>query len=220
VKESSRKGQNRIKTGQKREAWQSREKSEAVTVDRERKIKQNAKRMAVKTVNKDVRLEALVDGKKVIVNEASIRRGLRLDDAEGKIPTDTQETPIDTQPSSLQPQRKHKSRKRQRKDAKVPQVETQNEESIPIPSNDPLSSGEDRMQLSELIEICTKLSDRVLSLEQDKVNQAVKIEKLKKRVKKLEGKKKKRTHGLKRLYKVRLSARVESSKDVEASLGD
>nr|GFB58757.1 hypothetical protein [Tanacetum cinerariifolium] len=213
---------------------------------------------------------ALVDGKKVIVNEASIRRGLRLDDAEGtaclpnaaifeeltrmgstmasaiiclannqkfnfskyifesmlknlesgEIPTDTQETPIDTQPSSLQPQRKHKSRKRQRKDAKVPQVETQNEESIHIPSNDPLSSGEDRMQLSELIEICTKLSDRVLSFEQDKVNQAVEIKKLKKRVKKLEGKKKKRTHGLKRLYKVRLSARVESSKDVEASLGD
>nr|GEW21806.1 reverse transcriptase domain-containing protein [Tanacetum cinerariifolium] len=34
VKESSRKGQNRIKTGQKREAWRSREKSKVVTVDR------------------------------------------------------------------------------------------------------------------------------------------------------------------------------------------
>nr|GEX96327.1 hypothetical protein [Tanacetum cinerariifolium] len=41
----------------------------------------------------------------------------------------------------------------------------------------------------------------VLSLEQTKTNQAAKIEKLKKRVKKLKGKKKKRTHGLKRLYK-------------------
>nr|GFB15634.1 hypothetical protein [Tanacetum cinerariifolium] len=37
----------------------------------------------------------------------------------------------------------------------------------------------------------------------------------KKRVKKLEGKKKKRTHGLKRLYKVGLTARVESSKEEE-----
>nr|GEZ42174.1 hypothetical protein [Tanacetum cinerariifolium] len=46
VKESSRKGQNQINTGQKREAWRSREKSEAVTVDRERKTEQNAKRMA------------------------------------------------------------------------------------------------------------------------------------------------------------------------------
>nr|GEX35736.1 putative reverse transcriptase domain-containing protein [Tanacetum cinerariifolium] len=33
VKENSKKGQNRIKTGQKREAWRSREKSEAITVD-------------------------------------------------------------------------------------------------------------------------------------------------------------------------------------------
>nr|GEW73293.1 ribonuclease H-like domain-containing protein [Tanacetum cinerariifolium]GEW80605.1 ribonuclease H-like domain-containing protein [Tanacetum cinerariifolium] len=54
----------------------------------------------------------------------------------------------------------------------------------------------------------------VLSLEQTKTNQAAEIEKLKKRVKNLEGKKK-RTDGLKRLYKVRLSARVESYKDEE-----
>nr|GEZ59554.1 hypothetical protein [Tanacetum cinerariifolium] len=46
-------------------------------------------------------------------------------------------------------------------------------------------------------------------------NQAAKIEKLKKRVKNLEGMKKKRTHGLKRLYKVGLCVRVESSKDEE-----
>nr|GEX02130.1 hypothetical protein [Tanacetum cinerariifolium] len=59
----------------------------------------------------------------------------------------------------------------------------------------------------------------VLSLEQIKTNQAAKIEKLKKRVKKLKGMKKKRTHGLKRLYKVGLSARVESSKE-EEGLGD
>nr|GEW19573.1 ubiquitin hydrolase [Tanacetum cinerariifolium] len=79
----------------------------------------------VKTVNEDVRLQALVDEKKVILNEASIRRDLRLDDAE------------------------------------------------------------------------------------------VEIEKLKKRVKKLEGIKKKRTYGLKRLYKVRLSTQVESSEEEE-----
>nr|GFA21931.1 hypothetical protein [Tanacetum cinerariifolium] len=47
VKEIPRKGQNRIKTGQKREAWQSREKFKAVTVDRARKTEKNAKRMAV-----------------------------------------------------------------------------------------------------------------------------------------------------------------------------
>nr|GFA00312.1 hypothetical protein [Tanacetum cinerariifolium] len=63
--------------------------------------------------------------------------------------------------------------------------------------------------------ICTKLSNGILSLEQIKTNQAAKIKKLKQRVKKLEGEKKKRTHGLKRLYKVGLTARVESSKEEE-----
>nr|GEW53875.1 putative reverse transcriptase domain-containing protein [Tanacetum cinerariifolium] len=45
VKERSRKGQNRIKTGQKREAWRSREKVKGVAVDRARKNEENKKRM-------------------------------------------------------------------------------------------------------------------------------------------------------------------------------
>nr|GEX25020.1 putative reverse transcriptase domain-containing protein [Tanacetum cinerariifolium] len=45
VKERSRKGQNWIKTGQKREAWRSHEMVKAVTVDRARKTEQNKKRM-------------------------------------------------------------------------------------------------------------------------------------------------------------------------------
>nr|GEV75412.1 hypothetical protein [Tanacetum cinerariifolium] len=53
----------------------------------------------------------------------------------------------------------------------------------------------------------------VLSLEQTKTNQAAKIKKLKRLVKKLEGMKKKRTHRLKRLYKVGLSARIVSSEE-------
>nr|GEZ95744.1 hypothetical protein [Tanacetum cinerariifolium] len=46
VKERSRKGQNRIKTGQKREAWRRQEMPEAVTVDRARKTEENKKRMS------------------------------------------------------------------------------------------------------------------------------------------------------------------------------
>nr|GEZ51734.1 hypothetical protein [Tanacetum cinerariifolium] len=132
-----------------------------------------------------------------------------------EIPTDTQDTPILTQPSSSQPQRKHKPIKKQGKETEVPYTKPQTEEHIPTPSYDPLPSGKDRMQLSELMEICIKLSDRVLFLEQIKTNQAAKIKKLKKRVEKLEGKKKKRTHGLKRLYKVGLTTRIESFKEEE-----
>ncbi|GJR66023.1 hypothetical protein Tco_0012088 [Tanacetum coccineum] len=77
--------------------------------------------------------------------------------------------------------------------------ETPNEESVPTHSNDLLLS--------------------VLALETTKTNQAHKITSLKKRVKKLERRKKSRTQWLKRLYKVGLSARIDSSND-KASLGD
>nr|GFB22167.1 hypothetical protein [Tanacetum cinerariifolium] len=53
----------------------------------------------------------------------------------------------------------------------------------------------------------------VLDLETTKTTQAMKIESLKRRVPKLKKKQKSRTYNLKRLYKVGLSARVESSKD-------
>nr|GEW24718.1 hypothetical protein [Tanacetum cinerariifolium] len=95
----------------------------------------------------------------------------------------------------------------------VSQDEPPTEEHIPTPSHDPLPSGEDRLQLNELMEICTKLSDEVLSLEQIKTNQAAKIEKFKKIVKNLKGMKKKRTHGLKRLYKRRI-AEIDADEDL------
>ncbi|GJZ65212.1 uncharacterized mitochondrial protein-like protein [Tanacetum coccineum] len=59
---------------------------------------------------------------------------------------------------------------------------------------------------------------RVLALETTKTTQATEIASLKRRVKKLERRNKSRTHGLKRLYKVGSSRRVESSE--EESLGD
>nr|GEY11333.1 hypothetical protein [Tanacetum cinerariifolium] len=55
----------------------------------------------------------------------------------------------------------------------------------------------------------------VLDLETTKTTQAMEIESLKRRVKKLENKKRSRTHKLKRLYKVGPTARVESCDDNE-----
>ncbi|GJV93754.1 putative ribonuclease H-like domain-containing protein [Tanacetum coccineum] len=78
---------------------------------------------------------------------------------------------------------------------------------------------EDSLKLNELMELCTNLQKRVLDLEKTKTNQQIKIDSFKRRVKKLKKKRRSRTHGLKRLYKVSLSARVESSGD-EASLGE
>ncbi|GJY01255.1 hypothetical protein Tco_0359407 [Tanacetum coccineum] len=88
-----------------------------------------------------------------------------------------------------------------------------NEENVSKHSNDPLLSGKDSLQLKELMELCTNLQNRVLALETTKTSQPHKITSLKRRVKKLEKKKRSRTYKLKRLYKVGLSVRVESSED-------
>nr|GEU99270.1 hypothetical protein [Tanacetum cinerariifolium] len=249
-------------------------------------IKQFWTFVKIKTINEDVWLQALVDGKKDILNEASIRRDLRLDDAEGTtyLPNDatfkelrrisakttawnkfsssmasaiiclannqkfnfskyifesmlknleagvmffmyprfvqvfinkqlgdmSHHKGIFVNPSltykvfanmkrveigfsgEITPlfetmMRKHKSRRKQRKETEVSQDKPQPEEHIPITSHDPLPSGEDRLQLNKLMELCTKLSDRVFSLEQIKTNQAAKTEKFKRRFKEFEG---------------------------------
>ncbi|GJY66304.1 putative ribonuclease H-like domain-containing protein [Tanacetum coccineum] len=84
------------------------------------------------------------------------------------------------------------------------------------PRGNTLRSGEDSLKVKELMELCTKLQTRVLDLEKTKTTQAEEIVSLKRRVKKLKHKKRSRTHGLKRLYKVGLTARVESFGDEES----
>ncbi|GJY12727.1 putative ribonuclease H-like domain-containing protein [Tanacetum coccineum] len=144
-------------------------------------------------------------------------------------PTDPHHTPIITQPSTSQPQKKQKPRKPKRKDTEIPQSsgptepiadEAANEENVPTHSNDPLLSGEDRLKLKELMTLCTNLQNRVLDLEHTKTTQALEIESLKRRVNKLEKKQRSRTPKLKRLFKVGRSTQVVSSEDEEVTLVD
>ncbi|GJU58258.1 hypothetical protein Tco_1236024 [Tanacetum coccineum] len=247
-----------------------------------------------KTINEEVQLQALVDGKKIVITKSTIRRDLQLEDAkatnqkfnfskyifesmvrnvknvagkflmyprfvqvfmnqqlgnmsnhnriyvtpshtkkifgnmkrEGKCfsgrvtplfptmmvqaqeemgkgsanPTDPHHTPLITQPSTSQPQKKQKPRKPMRKDTEVPRPsgpttniadEDVNEENVSKNSNDPLLSGKDSLKHGELMAM---------------------------RVKRLEKKKRSRTYGLRRLYKVGLLRSVKSFN--EASLGD
>ncbi|GJT76532.1 hypothetical protein Tco_1043257 [Tanacetum coccineum] len=190
-----------------------------------------------KTVNGERQIQSLIDKKKVVIMELSIRSDLHLEDAgetdclptatifeelarmrrEGKdfsgrvtplfatmmvqptqdegvdsgIPADSLQTPIITQPSSSRTQKKQ-SRRKQRKDNAVAQEEMQQDDSVPTPSNDlPLSEKEKDAQAKEIVD-------------------------LKKRVQRLERKKKSRTTGLKRLKKVGMSRRVKSSEDQES----
>ncbi|GKD14877.1 hypothetical protein Tco_1199284 [Tanacetum coccineum] len=251
-----------------------------------------------KTVNREVQLQALVDGNKIIITESTVRRDLQLEDAEGvdclpnaiifeqlalmsKIgegsanPTYPHHTPTIIQPSP-QPQKKQKPRKPKKKDIQIPQSSGPTEhvadeavykergdslvratttasrleaeqnsgggprrqetigdtiaqtrfENVSKVSNDPLlargntlQNGEDSLKLNKLMKLCTNLQQRVLDLETIKTTQANEIASLKSKVKRLKKKKRSRTHGHKRLYKVSLTARVESSGD-EENLGE
>nr|GEV76431.1 hypothetical protein [Tanacetum cinerariifolium] len=186
--------------------------------------------LKIKTVNDDVWLQALIDGKKVVITEASIRHDLKLNDAEGtsclsnvvvfeelarisakttswnefnstmasaiiclannqkfnisKYILDNLKKNLEASvpfymfprhtipdaPSSSQPQRKHKPRRKdgkERKETEVSPTELPIEEHVHTPSNDPLPSGEDSMPLKELMVLCTNLSNKVLNLENE-----------------------------------------------------
>ncbi|GJU12272.1 putative ribonuclease H-like domain-containing protein [Tanacetum coccineum] len=92
--------------------------------------------------------------------------------------------------------------------------ETENVESVPIHSNDPLLSGEDSLKLNELMELYTNLQKKVLDLETTKTIQALEIGSLKRRVKKLEKKQRSRTHKLIRLYKGRKILDIDADEDI------
>ncbi|GKC61025.1 hypothetical protein Tco_1088623, partial [Tanacetum coccineum] len=79
-------------------------------------------------------------------------------------------------------------------------------------------SDEERIELKELMDMYTKLSDRVLDLENVKDAQALEIKKLKKRVKELERRNKSRTPQQKRrVYKPRVESSKESLGEKDAS---
>ncbi|GJT49422.1 hypothetical protein Tco_0975579 [Tanacetum coccineum] len=126
-----------------------------------------------KTVNGERQIQTLVDKKKVIITEKSVRSDLMLEDAEG-----TECLPNDVIFKQLILMGK------QRKDSgpiePIPDVTT-NEEPTSTPSCDPPQSGKDRLQLAKLMTLCTKLQKRVLDLEKAKTAQAKEIANLKKR---------------------------------------
>nr|GEV73765.1 retrovirus-related Pol polyprotein from transposon TNT 1-94 [Tanacetum cinerariifolium] len=133
-------------------------------------------------------------------------------------PTDPNRIPTIIQPSMYQPQKKQKPRKIKRKDTELPQISgrTTNiaDEAINEEMNESLeraattASNFEAKQDSGNI---NKTNKRVLDLENTKTTQAIEIESIKRRVKKLENNQRSRTHKLKRLY----TARVESSDDNE-----
>nr|GEV24297.1 hypothetical protein [Tanacetum cinerariifolium] len=178
-------------------------------------IKQFWATAKVKTVNGEKQIQALVDKKKVIITETSVRTDLHLEDAKGTecLPTATifeqltlmgqvegmlkheeiYVTPSHTKKIFANKKRqgkdfsvkKHKSKKSKKRITEVPQpsdsTNNATDEHVTTTSNDSLLSGEDRLKLIELMELCTQLQLRFLALENTKADQALEIGCLKRR---------------------------------------
>ncbi|GKC16573.1 retrovirus-related pol polyprotein from transposon TNT 1-94, partial [Tanacetum coccineum] len=195
----------------------------------------------VKTVNVEVQLQALVNGKKIIVIEASKQKPKKpkRKDTEVPQPSGLTDNVVDepvngemddslervaTTATSLDVEQ-YKGSGPRRQYTMGDTIARTRFENVSKTSNDSLLTGvntprsdEDSLKLKELMEFYTKLQQRVLDLENTKTAQAQEIKSLKLRVKKLAKKGGSRTHNLKRLYKVGLSRRVESS--YEEGLGE
>ncbi|GKA99999.1 putative ribonuclease H-like domain-containing protein [Tanacetum coccineum] len=184
----------------------------------------------VKTINGEVQLHALVDGKKIIIFVASVRRDLKLEDEEGRgsaMPTDPQHTPTFIQPSPP-PQTNQKPRKPKRKDTQVPQLSGPTDivadEDVHKELGDKLvrvattasslEAEQDSVAQTRFENVSKHSNDSLLIREKTKTTQQIEMS-LKRRVKKLKKKRSSRSHKLKRLYKVGLTAKVESSGDEE-----
>ncbi|GKD30054.1 hypothetical protein Tco_1240832, partial [Tanacetum coccineum] len=152
--------------------------------------------------------------------KSSIRRDLHLNDADGTdcLPTATIFEELARRSNRPKVAALFAKCKSKEVLLEVPQEETEHEESVPTPSNDPQPSGEDSMQLTDLMALCIKLQTQVLDLQKAKDAQAQEIATLKKRIQRLERKNLSRPTSLKRLRKVGMTRRVESSEDHE-SLG-
>nr|GFA31839.1 hypothetical protein [Tanacetum cinerariifolium] len=120
-----------------------------------------------------------------------------------------------TTPSSLKVEQDSGNINKTQSKATPNESSSQRTDSGGSPRGNTLQSNKDRLKLNELMALCTTLQSRVLDLEKTKTTQALEIDSLKRRVKKLEKSQRSRTHKLKRLYKVGLSARVKSSDDNE-----
>ncbi|GKB82233.1 hypothetical protein Tco_0949128 [Tanacetum coccineum] len=204
--------------------------------------------MLAKTINGEVQLHALVDGKKIIIIESTVRRDLQLEDVEGVdcLPNSTIFEQLTLMGSNTTAWNEFSSTMA----SAIIYLATNQKfnfskyifenEVVHKELGDSLvraatttSSLESKQDSGDITKTRSKAIPNessslgttsggghgVLDLEKTNTTQDNEIASLKRRVKKLEKKNRSRTHRLKRLYKVGLKARVESSGD-EESLGE
>ncbi|GJT31895.1 hypothetical protein Tco_0922314 [Tanacetum coccineum] len=134
-----------------------------------------------KIVNNETQIRAKVKPKTIVITESSVRRDLYFDD-EDVVFNDEYDTPSHTRKMRLSMRRGGQVERaalllllRCQSRKVTPSYDS------PILGVNTLGSDEERIKLKELMDMCTKLSDRVLDLKNVKDAQALEIKKLKKR---------------------------------------
>nr|GEZ64608.1 hypothetical protein [Tanacetum cinerariifolium] len=171
-----------------------------------------------------------MDRKKTLITKSTVRRDLQLEHAKD----------VDCLPNVVIFEQLTLNKKAKRKDTQVPQlsgptksvtdevVNKEMDDSL-VRATTTVSSLEAEKDSSNINKIRSNATpnepgsqgtssdggSRILDLEKTKTTQSLEIDSLKSRVKKLKKKQRSRTHKLKRLYKVGLTAREESSDDNE-----
>nr|GEY57804.1 putative ribonuclease H-like domain-containing protein [Tanacetum cinerariifolium] len=178
---------------------------QTATVDVKDGIKVSA--VDLKKMNDVVRLQALIDRKKLLITEDSIRQALRLNDADSVdclpneeifaksarmgygslLPKDAAEdkdvvNEVSDEPTSPLPTPANPPPPQQEHIPSPPQAETA--QPSPLPQQQHSQPAAISMTLlNTLLETCATLTKQVANLEQDKIDQAIEITKLKQRVK-------------------------------------
>ncbi|GKE04319.1 hypothetical protein Tco_1396337, partial [Tanacetum coccineum] len=145
--------------------------------------------VVAKTINSKVQLHALVDGKKIIITESTIKRDLQLEDAEDEAvhkELGDSLVRVATTASSLEAEQDSGNITKTRSKATPNESSSLGTNSGGGPRGNTLQSDEDRLKLDELMEICTNLQKKVLDLEKIKTTQHNEIASLKRKVKNLE----------------------------------
>nr|GEU66388.1 copia protein [Tanacetum cinerariifolium] len=159
-----------------------------------------------KTINEEAHIHAKVDGNKIIVTESSVRRYLRLANEEDKA------VHKELGDSLVRAATTASSFKAKQDSGNINKTQSK------ATPNKSISQGTNSGGGPRCYETMwdTTTQTRVLELEKTKTTRHNEIATLKRRVKKLEKINRSRNHKLKRLYKVGLTVRVESSGDEES----
>nr|GEW79471.1 putative ribonuclease H-like domain-containing protein [Tanacetum cinerariifolium] len=201
-------------------SWQCKKKT--VVVNSTTKVEYFLVTAKSKIVNDVKQIYVTVDGKTVVISESPVRSDLYFNYEDGITCLSNDERMTEWLGLPLQPsgkarkwdadaQTRFETASKKSHDPPLSEVNTSRRGHTP-------GSDEGRPNITELMDICTQLSNKVLALEQSRTAQDLVIKKLQKKVKRLEKKQRERTPMM-NLFKIGTSIRKSLDKESVSKLG-